>query len=111
MVMLDPPTFSRDNQGNVFTIESGFPALVQAAEAVLAAPGALFCSTNQRTLTPEAFRRLIGQGLSQPRAWVFKEPPMPPDFTGERYLKACWLGAGRAPVAGCRAWRISGGWE
>ena len=91
LVILDPPTFSRDKAGHVFTLETGFPGLVRAAETVLSPEGSLFCSTNQRTLTPEAFRRLITQGLARPGGWRIDERRMPPDFTGERYLKACWV--------------------
>ena len=39
LVILDPPTFSRDKEGRVFTIENGFAELVRAAEAVLAPGG------------------------------------------------------------------------
>jgi 23S rRNA (cytosine1962-C5)-methyltransferase len=91
MVILDPPTFSRDKQGKVFTVEGGFAGLVKASEAVLTEEGVLFCSTNQRTLTPEGFRRLISQGLARPGGWRMEEGRMPADFTGERYLKACWV--------------------
>jgi 23S rRNA (cytosine1962-C5)-methyltransferase len=91
LVILDPPTFSRDRQGRVFTIEEGFPALVGAAAAVLTETGSLFCSTNQRTLPPGRFRRLIARGLPEPERWRIEERPMPADFTGERYLKACWV--------------------
>jgi 23S rRNA (cytosine1962-C5)-methyltransferase len=91
LVILDPPTFSRDKRGRVFTVENGFAPLVRASDAVLADAGALFCSTNRRTLAPEAFRRLITQGLPQPGAWRIDERHMPPDFTGEPYLKAFWV--------------------
>lgn len=91
LVILDPPTFSRDKEGKVFTVENGFAELVRASEAVLSKTGALFCSTNQRTLTVEAFRRLITLGLAHPDRWRIEEWPMPADFTGERYLKACWV--------------------
>jgi 23S rRNA (cytosine1962-C5)-methyltransferase len=91
LVILDPPTFSRDKDGKVFTVEGGFPGLVRAAEGVLAAGGVLFCSTNQRTMTPAAFRALLKEGLAKPDRWKIEARPMPPDFTGEQYLKACWL--------------------
>ena len=91
LVILDPPTFSRDKEGKVFTVENGFAELVRASEAVLTEAGALFCSTNQRTLTAEAFRRLIERGLARSGGWRIEERRMPPDFTGERYLKACWV--------------------
>lgn len=90
-VILDPPTFSRDDRGRVFTIESGLANLVRAAAEILAPGGAIFCSTNQRSLSREDFHRLIARGLADPRRWRFTPAPMPPDFCGEPYLKTCWL--------------------
>jgi 23S rRNA G2069 N7-methylase RlmK/C1962 C5-methylase RlmI len=75
----------------VFTVENGFAGLVRAAEGVLTEGGGLFCSTNQRTLPGEGFRRLIAQGLAKPAGWRMEERRMPADFTGEQYLKACWV--------------------
>jgi 23S rRNA (cytosine1962-C5)-methyltransferase len=91
LVILDPPTFSRDKEGRIFTVEAGFAKLVRAAEGVLGETGGLFCSTNQRGLTGEGFRRLIGQGLARPEGWRMEERGMPGDFTGERYLKCVWV--------------------
>lgn len=90
-VILDPPTFSRDRRGRVFTIESGITALVRAAEKILAPGGAIFCSTNQRSLSAAEFHRLLLAGLAGPRGWEITSEPMPPDFCGEAYLKSCWL--------------------
>jgi 23S rRNA (cytosine1962-C5)-methyltransferase len=87
LIILDPPTFSRDKTGKVFTVESGFPALVHSAEALLTDTGSVFCSTNQRTLFPDSFRRLIAEGLTNPAAWRMEDRPMPPDFPGDQYLK------------------------
>jgi 23S rRNA (cytosine1962-C5)-methyltransferase len=91
LVILDPPTFSRDRTGKVFTVEKGLAGLVRAAEGVLREGGGLFCSTNQRGLTGEGFRRLIAEGLARPGGWRMEEGRMPGDFTGERYLKGCWV--------------------
>ena len=91
LVILDPPTFSRDKDGKVFTVESGFADLVSAAEAVLTGRGGMFCSTNQRTLTGEGFRGLIAEGLRDAGKWRMREGKMPGDFTGERYLKSVWV--------------------
>jgi 23S rRNA (cytosine1962-C5)-methyltransferase len=88
-VVLDPPTFSRSGKGRVFTIAEGYGELARLAAALLAPGGALFCSTNQRTLTEAAFRRLLLAGLGG--AWDIRFRRMPADFTGEPYLKACWL--------------------
>ncbi len=94
LVILDPPTFSRGKEGRVFTVEKNFPDLIRTAESLLTGQGALFCSTNQRTLSVESFRRLIDQGLERPGAWKISSRKMPPDFTGEQYLKACWAQKG-----------------
>jgi len=91
LIILDPPTFSRDKDGKVFTVENDFPALVRASAALLTPSGALFCSTNQRTLYPDTFRRLVNAGLPIPAAWRVTPRPMPPDFTGDPYLKALWI--------------------
>src|SRR5581483_4920413 len=91
IVILDPPTFSRNDKGRVFTIESGFAELVRAAAKLLAPSGTLFCSTNQRSLSPAAFRNLIFAGLDSPERWRVMHAPMPPDFRGEQYLKSFWL--------------------
>jgi 23S rRNA G2069 N7-methylase RlmK/C1962 C5-methylase RlmI len=58
---------------------------------VLSESGAIFCSTNQRALTAAGFRRLIMSGLAKAGAWRMEERRMPGDFTGEQYLKACWV--------------------
>lgn len=91
IVLLDPPTFSRNEKGAVFTVGSGFGPLVREAESVLNPGGVLFCSTNQRGLGAPEFRRLISSGLESPSAWEWRSSPMPPDFSGEAYLKTWWL--------------------
>lgn len=91
LIILDPPTFSRDDRGAVFTMEDGFARLVQLAEKIINPGGALFCSTNQRSLWPETFRSLIFDGLAVPARWRCEAVPMPADFCGEPYLKSCWL--------------------
>ena len=90
-VILDPPTFSRDDRGRVFTIEAGLPGLIRAAQQIITPNGAIFCSTNQRSLTPETFRTLILTGLAAPPRRPIQLLPMPPDFPGEPYLKAAWI--------------------
>lgn len=91
IILLDPPTFSRNEKGAVFTIKSGFGPLVHEAATLLNPGGVLFCSTNQRGLGAPEFRRLIGSGLENPSAWKWQSSPMPPDFLGEAYLKTWWL--------------------
>jgi len=91
ILLLDPPTFSRNEKGAIFTIETGFGPLVHAATALLNPGGTLFCSTNQRTISAAEFRRLITDGLDDLPNWELRFSPMPPDFRGEDYLKTWWL--------------------
>ncbi|MDB5294279.1 MAG: hypothetical protein JWO31_262 [Phycisphaerales bacterium] len=91
VVVLDPPTFSRDKKGNVFRVERDFGTHAGAALRLLSPGGSLLCTTNQRTMTRPAFEALIRSGAGEPAAWRCRFDPMPPDFTGEPYLKVCWV--------------------
>ncbi len=91
IVLLDPPTFSRNDKGVIFTIEEGFTPLVEAAAALVAPGGTLMCCTNQRTMSPSEFRRLITDGLVDLQDWDLRFTPIPGDFSGEDYLKTWWL--------------------
>ncbi|HEX8911372.1 MAG TPA: class I SAM-dependent methyltransferase [Humisphaera sp.] len=90
-IVLDPPTFSRDKKGKVFRVERDFGTLAGAAMAVLKPGGTLLCTTNQRTLSRGAFSSLILSGSNDPGRWKLTFGDMPPDFTGEAYLKVCWV--------------------
>lgn len=91
LVVLDPPTFSRDDRGRVFRLERDLPELIRSAEALLSPAGSLFCSTNLRGLDAPSFRELVGSGLESAGRWHWQDLPMPPDFRGERYLKSALL--------------------
>ncbi|GHC49056.1 class I SAM-dependent rRNA methyltransferase [Roseibacillus persicicus] len=88
-IILDPPTFSRDKQGNVFSVEKDYGDLFALALSCLAPGGWILSSTNCRKLDEEAFRRQLTR--HQPRGTTLESAPMPPDFNGEPYLKALWL--------------------
>ncbi len=91
-VVLDPPTFSRGIKGKVFQVEKHFDRLVEAALPVVSPGGWLLCTTNCRALPADRFRSLIEDGASAQGAKIaLKRLPMPPDFTGEPYLKAFWV--------------------
>ena len=90
-VVIDPPTFSRDKKGKVFRVERDFGTLSGLAMAVLRPGGTLLCTTNQRSLSRLAFSSLILGGSENPGGWKLVFAPMPPDFTGEPYLKTCWV--------------------
>lgn len=91
VVILDPPTFSRNSNGKVFRVEDDFSWLVKHAAGVLSPDGRIFCSTNQRSLNPAEFRRIVFQRLTDPLRWRFQPASMPEDFRGEKYLKSGWL--------------------
>jgi 23S rRNA (cytosine1962-C5)-methyltransferase len=91
VIVLDPPTFSRDKNGKVFRVERDFGTLSGAALKLLRPAGTLLCTTNQRTLSRGDFSRLILSQAEQPARWKLDYANMPPDFTGEQYLKICWV--------------------
>lgn len=91
-IVLDPPTFSRDEKGNIWRVERDYGRLVAKAAACLAPQGWLLCTTNCRKLTPAAFRRMVQEGIPDARLTA---SPMPFDFDGEQYLKCLWAERGR----------------
>jgi len=91
IVILDPPTFSRNAKGKVFRIEDDLGWLVELAVGVLNSGGRIFCSTNQRSLSAAEIRRVIYRSISDPARWRFQPASMPEDFRGDQYLKAGWL--------------------
>ena len=86
-IILDPPTFSRDEKGHIWRVESDYSELVSLAAACLAPGGWLLCTTNCRKLTPERFREMVAVGIPEAR---LTDSPMPFDFDGEAYLKTIW---------------------
>ncbi len=87
-IVLDPPTFSRDEKGRIWRVESDYGRLVAKAAACLAPGGFMLCTTNCRKLTPKGFRQLVAEGAPQAR---LSSTPMPFDFDGEPYLKTLWV--------------------
>ncbi|MCB1130868.1 MAG: class I SAM-dependent rRNA methyltransferase [Verrucomicrobiae bacterium] len=90
-VVLDPPTFSRDEKGKVFRVEKDFGHLAALAWNVLAPGGFLLCCTNFRGTDERSFERQIASAL--PRPVRFRHAPMPADFTDEPYLQSAWVEA------------------
>lgn len=88
-IILDPPTFSRDDKGKVFRVESDYHRLTELAAQCINPGGWILASTNCRKLSnsdflTEATRRL-------PRGCAAKALPMPEEYTGEPYLKTLWI--------------------
>ena len=91
-VVLDPPTFSRNDKGKVFRVESDYRALVAAAAGVVAPGGWMLCSSNTRKVGEYPFRKMVEDGLKAARVrGEVSVGEMPPDFTGEKYLKSVWI--------------------
>jgi 23S rRNA (cytosine1962-C5)-methyltransferase len=88
-IVLDPPTFSRDEKGKVFRVEENFSELAALAADILAPDGWLLCSTNCRNLALNDFQKQL-RGAT-PRPLGARHSPMPADFTDEPYLKSVWL--------------------
>jgi 23S rRNA (cytosine1962-C5)-methyltransferase len=88
-IVLDPPTFSRDEKGKVFRVEENFGELVALAVEILAPGGWLLCSTNCRNLGLNEFQKQLRCTSHRPLG--ARHSPMPADFTDEAYLKSVWL--------------------
>jgi 23S rRNA (cytosine1962-C5)-methyltransferase len=84
-IVLDPPTFSRDEKGKVFRVEKDFGELVELAKQVLAKDGWMLCCTNFRGISERDFMRMI----NMPKMQGVK---MPEDFSEDSYLKSVWVG-------------------
>ncbi|MBK1791411.1 class I SAM-dependent rRNA methyltransferase [Persicirhabdus sediminis] len=87
-IILDPPTFSRDDKGKVFRVEKDYGTLAELAAKCLEPGGWMLCSTNCRKLPLHHFTKMISQAV--PRAQVTSEM-MPPEYRGEEYLKSVWV--------------------
>ncbi|MCG3150334.1 MAG: Ribosomal RNA large subunit methyltransferase K/L [Verrucomicrobiae bacterium] len=92
VVLLDPPTFATTKKGRSFRAERDYAELAVLAAPLVAPGGTLFCSSNQRTLTPENFERAIRAAGRAITALEFATVPF--DYRlaeGERpYLKTWW---------------------
>lgn len=88
-IVLDPPTFSRDEKGKVFRVEENFGELAALAADLLTPDGWLLCSTNCRNLGLNEFQKQLRNATRRPMG--ARHSSMPPDFTDEPYLKSVWL--------------------
>ncbi|MEM9080062.1 MAG: class I SAM-dependent methyltransferase [Verrucomicrobiota bacterium] len=88
-IILDPPTFSRDQKGNVFSVERDYAQLLENALTCLEPQGWILACTNCRKLSIEHFLsnlRSVCPGNKQ-----LTPLPMPPEFTEAPYLKSIWI--------------------
>ncbi len=82
-IILDPPTFSRDNKGKVFRAEKDYNQLFKLASTCLAPGGKILACTNSRGISVNDFMKQL-QGAD------LEISPMPEDFTDTPYLKSIW---------------------
>lgn len=92
VVLLDPPTFSTTKGGRRFQVGSDYESLAAQAAALVKPGGTLFCSTNQRTLSPSEFEAMVRRCGRVTGEVEFATVPF--DYRlaeGERaYLKTLW---------------------
>jgi 23S rRNA (cytosine1962-C5)-methyltransferase len=93
LVVLDPPTFSRNQEGKLWRVEKDYPALVAAALKLTAPGGQVLCCTNHHGVSLPAFRTMLRTGAAQAERSIrdLSLGSQPADFTGESYLKVVWL--------------------
>jgi 23S rRNA (cytosine1962-C5)-methyltransferase len=66
LIILDPPTFSRDRRSRVFRVQDDFGGLADRAVACLNRNGLLLCSTNFHGMTSNQFLRILRTGIDRP---------------------------------------------
>jgi 23S rRNA (cytosine1962-C5)-methyltransferase len=89
LIILDPPTFSRDRAGHIFRAETNYGDLLELALATVAPDGELLCSTNAHHLSTDRFAKILRGRL--PKTAIINPAKMPEDFTGSHYLKSFWI--------------------
>ena len=88
-IILDPPTFSRDDKGKVFRVEKDYHRLTDLASRCINPGGWILASTNCRKMSDLDFLSEASRQL--PRSHKATALPMPEEYTGERYLKSLWI--------------------
>jgi 23S rRNA (cytosine1962-C5)-methyltransferase len=89
LIILDPPTFSRNRQGKIFRAEKDFGSLVEHALECLSSNGSLLCCANTHRVSAKDFLGMLKKLC--PRGSKLTSLPMPPDFTAPPYLKSVWI--------------------
>jgi len=84
LVILDPPTFSRDKRsGRVFVAAEHLAALVAGALPLLAPGGRLLLSTNHRGTARAALGRIVRGAAGGRPCGIESYPELPVDFPGD----------------------------
>lgn len=88
-VILDPPTFSRDDKGQVFRVEQDYLRLLKTALQCLNPGGWILCSCNYYQMSLAQFKKQLSPALHKKHHIECNE--MPIDFTNHSYLKSLWI--------------------
>ena len=92
VIILDPPTFSRGNNGRRFQIEHDFETLLLAALEIATPQARILLSTNCTRLTRRDLERIARFALkSGRRAADFHAEPALPDIPAESAARTLWL--------------------
>ena len=87
-IVLDPPTFSRDDKGKVFRVEKDYGRLFEMALDCLEPGGTILACTNFRGMRRHEFEAQLKKSSPKPLRMVSAE--MPGDFPESPYLKSIW---------------------
>ncbi len=87
-IILDPPTFSRDEKGRIWRAERDYGMLVSMALSCLSNDGWILCTSNCRKMSHQDFAEMVSEAAPQHQ---LQHALMPFDFDGEDYLKCLWV--------------------
>ncbi len=91
-VILDPPTFSRNKKGN-FRTDRDYADLAKLAAGVIDPGGWILACANTFRMGYRDFREQVETGIRSAKrsSRSIERLAMPPEFTGEDYLKSIWI--------------------
>ena len=89
IVVLDPPTFSRNRKSEVFRAEDDYGELLESSLQVLNADGILLCCMNTHQVSTAQYKTILTNRL--PATAKLRQMSMPEDFSGSDYLKTFWV--------------------
>lgn len=91
-VILDPPTFSRNQAGGAFQVQRDFDRLVELALEVAAPSAKILLSVNHSEMRVADLERAARNALRmQKRSGRFQPSPPPADFPSGHGAKTVWL--------------------
>ncbi len=91
-IILDPPSFSRTGEGDVWSAKRDWPRLIAGAVRCLAPDGWLLVASNQGQLSPRQLRGLVDDGFKRTGA---RAQELWKGSQGPDYPAASWFQEGR----------------